>query len=340
MKAKLLFLLFMCNILTAQVVDVITNLNAAGVSNLTYKDNYIYFNAYSQKKIYRFDYTLPSPVPELVYTFNENPNFMYVSNNILYVGVESPYKTYKIDLSSSIIQPILIANIAGPMAQLGNELFIGQYVAGKISKLNLTTNTISDVILGFKPNFFTLKGDEIYFTSNHTNTLYKFNSTCNTPETLLSNLDYVSGIVFKDDILYICESMNNSISYYTQPEYRLDSLVQLAPSSWPNGNLIINDNLFFIQTSAGKISKIPLNTALSNNSYNTTNQSIVIYPNPATDLITIKSNDNHTNYKIFDNKGIIVQNSALSNNEINIANLSTGVYTLFLDNYSKTFIKK
>ena len=340
MKSKLFFLLFMGNIISAQVADVITNLSAAGVSNLTSNGEYVYFNSFVEKKVYRFNHTQLVPTVELVYAFNENPNFLYVKNNILYVGVESPYKTYKIDLLSSSL-PLQIANIAGPMAQIGNDLFIGQYVAGKISKLNLDSNTITDVLLGIKPNFFTLNNNEIYFTSNYTNQLYKFDSNNNTAEVILSNLNYVSGIVFKENLLYICESMSNSISFYTQPEYQLGNLVQLAQNSWPNGNIIVNDNLYFIQTSAGKISKIPLNSSLNNNSYNNTaNQSIVIYPNPATDLINIKSNHNHTNYTIFNNKGIIVQNSGISNNEINISSLSTGVYTLFLDNHSKTFIKE
>ncbi|MEQ3690655.1 MAG: T9SS type A sorting domain-containing protein [Flavobacterium sp.] len=342
MKIKLLFLLFVCNLISAQVVDVITNLNAAGVSNLTSHNNYIYFNSFLQKKVYRFDYTQALPITELVYTFNENPNFMYVNNGILYVGVESPYKTYKIDLSSNNFQPIQIANIAGPMAQIGNDLFIGQYVAGKISKVDLTSNAITDVLSGYKPNFFTLNNNEIYFTSNHTNQLYKFNSSNSTTDVILTNLDYVSGIVFKDNLLFICESMSNSISFYTQPEYQIASLVQLAPNSWPNGNVIVNNDLYFIQTSAGKISKIPLNSTLNNDShYNVSNQPIVLYPNPATDLLQIKSTNssNFTNYKIFDNKGVLVQTSNLSDNKINISNLSSGIYTLYLDSYSKTFVK-
>lgn len=340
MKAKLLFLLLASSIVSAQVVDVITNLNSAGVSNMTSHDNFIYYNSYTQKKVYRFDCTLASPELELVITLNENPNFMYVSNNILYVGVESPYKTYKIDLTNTNFQAIQIANIAGPMAQIGNDLFIGQYVAGKISKVNLTSYSVTDVLIGYKPNFFALDNNEIYFTSNYTNQLSKFNPNDNSVNVILSNLDYVSGIVFKENLLFICESMSNSISFYTQPEYRISSFVQLAPNSWPNGNLIVNDDLYFIQTSAGKISKVPLNSALNNNSYNISNTSFVMYPNPTSDLLQIKSDINFTNYKIYDQKGLLVQNSILENNTIKVSGLSSGIYTLYLDDYYKTFIKE
>lgn len=50
MKAKLFLLLLIGNSVSAQVVDVFSNLNSAGVSNLTNCDTYIYFNSYTQKK--------------------------------------------------------------------------------------------------------------------------------------------------------------------------------------------------------------------------------------------------------------------------------------------------
>ena len=48
----------------------------------------------------------------------------------------------------------------------------------------------------------------------------------------------------------------NSISYYSLPNYQYTNIIQLSPSSWPNGSVIINDELYFTQTVAGKISKL------------------------------------------------------------------------------------
>lgn len=342
MKAKLFFILFTCNILNAQVIDVITGLSASGMSNLAVHNNYIYFNSFVEKKIYRFDHTHTTPIIELIYTFNENPNFMYVNNDILYVGVESPYKTYKIDLLSSTLQPLQIATIAGPMAQINNNLFIGQYVAGKISKLNLSTNIVTDVLLGFKPNFFSMSGNEIYFTSNYTNQLYKFDSNTNTTETILSNLDYVSGIVFKNNFLYVCESMSNSISFYKQPNYDFGNLLQLPLNSWPNGNLIVGDYLFFIQTSAGKISKFQLESALSSNVFNENINKVTVYPNPSNGIFNLKSNNELKNAKVYDLKGNLIINSKIENNKINLSNFSNGSYVLEIDEQltKMTIIKK
>lgn len=341
MKAKLFLLLLIGNSVSAQVVDVFSNLNSAGVSNLTNCDTYIYFNSYTQKKVYRFNHSVENPEYELVYTFNESPNFIYVNNNILYVGVESPYRTYKIDLLNPVIQPIQIANISGPMTVLDNNLYIGQYSAGKISKINLTNYQVTDVLVGYKPNFFAVKNNQIYFTSNYTNTLYKFNPINISLEVVLSNLDYVSGIVFYDNILYLNQSMSNSISTFTPPNTQLTNYIQLAPSSWPNGSTVVSNNLYFIQTSAGKISKSTLNNTLSSESFETNSKSkIVLYPNPAKEVVQLKSELELTDYKIYNNNGILVQNATLNSNEINISKLSSGVYTICFDGVSKTFIKE
>lgn len=345
MKKNLLLLavIMMTNINFGQVIDVITNYNSAGITNLAYKDNYIYFTAYSNKKVYKFDHTSTTPTVELVFQFNENPNFIYINNNILYVGVESPYKTYKIDLSLPNTQPIVIATIAGPMAQINNDLYIGQYVAEKISKINLSTHAITDVLTYYKPNFFALKNNELYFTSNTANSLFKYDSTTNTVTTILSGLNYASGIVLNDENLFICESSGNSISYYSLPNFQAVSNIQLPPSSWPNGITIINDQLFFIQTVSGKISKVDLNS-LNNSPLNTNinikySEKLTLYPNPSDGLINIKSDIQFEKGQIFDLKGNLVSNLNIQNNQLDISNLATASYILNIDGQKIKFIK-
>jgi|GEM_PF-3593506 len=345
MKNKFLLLVLIVGFSFAysQVTDVMTNLSSAGIANLTYKDNYIYFTSYTQKKVYKFDYTSTSPTAELVYQFNENPNYLFINDNILYVGVESPFKTYTIDLNCQNVQPVLFANICGPMVQMDNDLYIGQYVAEKIVKIDLSTNTQTDVLIGYKPNFFTLHDDELYFTSNTTNTIYKYNAQDNTTTNIMNNLNYASGIAMNDDFLLICESSGNSISYYSLPNYQYTNIIQLSPSSWPNGSVIIDDELYFTQTVAGKISKLQLdslNTPLSNNTPSKQSNSISIYPNPTNGLFTIKSDIQIEKYEIYNVEGKLVQNSNVQNNKVDVSMLSNGTYMLLLDSKPITLVKK
>jgi hypothetical protein len=346
MRTKLLLFIaiLMANVSYSQVTDVITNFSTAGITNLAYKGNYIYFTAYVHKKVYKFDYTASTPTVELVYQFNENPNFIYIKDNVLYVGVESPYKTYRIDLSYQNVQPIELASIAGPMAQINNDLYIGQYVAEKISKINLSTNVITDVLTNYKPNFFALLNNELYITSNTTNSLYKYNCSTNSVTTVLTNLNYAAGIVLNNENLFICESSLNSISYYSLPNLQMISNIQLPPSSWPNGITIVNDDLYFIQTVSGKISKVALNTlnniVLDVKSNINRSESLVVYPNPSNGVINLKSEIQFHEGQIYDLKGNLVSNLNIQNNQIDISNLNTATYLLSVNGQTTKIIKK
>ncbi len=339
MKTKLLLLLLVTNFVFCQVTDVLTNFNSAGLSNLTFRSNYIYFNSYVEKKVYRFDYTLTNPIVELVYQFSENPNFVYIENDNLFVGVENPFKTYKIDLNSDDLNAQFLANVAGPMIQINNDLYIGQYSVSKIVKIDLTTSVQTNLLVGYKPNFFTVCENKLYFTSNYTNTLYKYDVNSGTLDTVLSNLNYASGIVMNEELLFICESSASSISIYSNPSFQFQTLVQLQPNSWPNGVVLIGNDLFFVQTIAGKISKMPINTFLGNSSFLEPDPKIKIYPNPTVEVINIDSKYTFEKYRIYNNEGKLIQKSKITNNKINVSELSKGQYVLMLDKHSNTFLK-
>lgn len=339
MKSKLLLLLLMTNFIFCQVTDVLTNFNSAGLSNLTFRNNFIYFNSYVEKKVYRFDYTLANPIVELVYQFSENPNFVYIENDILFVGVENPFKTYKINLNNDNFNAQFLTNIAGPMVQINNDLYIGQYSASKIVKIDLATSIQTNLLIGYKPNFFTVCENKLYFTSNYTNTLYKYDVCSGTLDTVLSNLNYASGIVMNEELLFICESSASSISIYSNQSFQFQSLVTLQPNSWPNGVVLIGNDLFFVQTIAGKISKMPIDTFLNNAGCLTIDSKIKIYPNPSVEVINIDSKYTFEKYSIYNNEGKLIQNSTITNNKINVSELPKGQYLLMLDKHSNTFLK-
>ncbi len=73
-------------------------------------------------------------------------------------------------------------------------------------------------------------------------------------------------------------------------------------------------------------------------------EELLIYPNPASDFITIrssKSNLRNMGYKIFDVMGSMVLSGTLDeNNKIDVGSLSQGVYQLLVNNYSLRVIKE
>jgi len=84
------------------------------------------------------------------------------------------------------------------------------------------------------------------------------------------------------------------------------------------------------------------NIALPNSSFNQNN--IAIYPNPVKDILIISDVTNFNSYKIFNALGQIVNQNSLQSTDINVSNLSNGIYTLQLigtdSNLTKKIIKE
>jgi Zn-dependent metalloprotease len=77
----------------------------------------------------------------------------------------------------------------------------------------------------------------------------------------------------------------------------------------------------------------------------TTNEAFVLYPNPATDVLSISIKENKSgSYKIYNSFGFELQNGKTSGGQINVSTLSKGIYFFELNNGQetivKTFIKK
>ena len=82
-------------------------------------------------------------------------------------------------------------------------------------------------------------------------------------------------------------------------------------------------------------------TTVSVGSTNTEDENvdqIQVYPNPASDYIRIR-NLNHKNatFLIFNNLGKIMEKGVLSNDRINVETLDSGIYTLVINEASKTY---
>lgn len=334
------FLLFFLNSIFSQVIDVYSNLNISDVANITYKDNYLYYASYGQKKVFKINISTTNSIPELVAQFNENPNFLYFINNVLYVGVENPSKTYKININDVNPQSIYYTNISGPMTDINNNLYIGLYAVQKIVKIDLITDVQTEIVSGYKPNFFTKYNNELYFTSNLTNSIYKFNPANNAVSVVMSNLNYPAGIAIHQDIIFICESSQNSISYVNMLNNSTIDILQLSQNSWPNGSLIINDELYFVQTLAGKISKVNISYLIKTH-FKTNASKFTVFPNPVQEKFTVnyELNDNLINYEIYNLQGQLIQNAFIENKYVDVSNLPKGTYFLLIDNISTTFIK-
>lgn len=342
MKTKWFFfwlLLCMPFFSIGQVTDIRSNLNN-GLKDLVVYDGYVYYTSFIAKKLYRISLTTNAN-PEIVASFPQSPIHLLLDGNTIFIATEQNYKIYKLNLSNTPSNLEIVANIGGPMLKIDNFLYVGQYTQSKISKINLTDGAITDVLTGYKPNYFACYNNEIYFTSNTTNTLYKFNPNADTPIAipLLQNMDYAAGICIYNDKLVVCESMSNKISTYTLTDFRLFSSYFLGANSWPNGVFYFQNEMYFTQTVAGKISYINIAT-LSENSFEIAAKKCSIYPNPTTAQIHIDTDENFEFYEIYSINSQLLERKNWNHEQINLEHLSAGVYFLKLGTFMYKIVKE
>lgn len=67
---------------------------------------------------------------------------------------------------------------------------------------------------------------------------------------------------------------------------------------------------------------------------------LLLYPNPANDQLTLSGIALGSNIQVFDMTGRILQNIAKGNTRLNIANLSEGMYLVYVENNGLTVTKK
>lgn len=109
-----------------------------------------------------------------------------------------------------------------------------------------------------------------------------------------------------------------------------------------NDELGINNGVLNDFTLTGAYSNWLSNTTLSINNFSTINNSVQLYPNPASNFIQISSLNKIENYKIFDVLGSEMKTGIIGDKmKINIQSLTNGLYFLKLENgKSIKFIKK
>lgn len=337
MRIKYLVIFFFSYTIANSQVTNLLNGCFTGITNLIVFEDNIYFSSFTNNTIYKYPITGNSSQSPVVFkTLVGKPTQLLLNNNDLFIATEESNHIYKINLLAENATLIEVTDIFGPMAIKDNFLYVGQYVDSKIIKVDMSNGNKTDYLTGYKPNYFNLQGNDLYFTSNTTNKLYKLNLTNNNLNVILENLNYVSGIVIKNNICYLCESQSDIISYYDLNNNQFLNQVILNSGSWPNGITIYNNTIYFIATVSGQVSSIPLSIlGMNTNQKNTYS----IYPNPTRESLNISSNEILEEYQIFDNTGKEVLKGKIETNHINVNQLQNGIYILKIQNSITRFEK-
>lgn len=79
---------------------------------------------------------------------------------------------------------------------------------------------------------------------------------------------------------------------------------------------------------------------LSNNTFLFNDSKVIVFPNPSNSFIQIKSTSTIDKLTVFDSLGKVVSLQTQNNNEINIENLSNGIYFIEILSDNERFYKK
>lgn len=325
--------------------------NPSGSTGLAIKDNYLYFGGYDLNSIYKINLAEgPSQTPIVVVTNIRGVMDLEFNGNDLYISQFSGGTIKKVDVSAS--NPILIDVLSGVSAPAGlqfynNYLYIAEAYGFKISRINLSlTDPVKEVVIPYANNPWKIKvfGNELYVAETNGDKISKFNLLDTNPVLIdvITNIHYPFCMDIKDNFLYY--ENNNPVKLSKIDLTSLNPIpVDVNLVNWFQNNsqsrwIINNGYLYRGGTTA--IIKYDLNNLNLNDFEN--KEVNEIYPNPASNFITITNLEKEENITITNSLGQIIKTLKVnSNGVINIEDIKTGIYYIKLENF-KTYklIKK
>lgn len=336
MEKKLFFVCFFFSfVVTSQTVDV-----ALGTINpfcLAHSGNYLYIAEINNFKISKIDLTSNSTTPIYYNLFFDSPSSFAINGNELYICIRHANKISKIDLNEP--NPVLIdviTDINDPISISlnGNNLYIAQRDANKISKINITdSNPIPiDVLTNLNgPRYIVNNGIDMFITENIGQKISKFNMTDSTPVLIeIMNNIMSNGIMLKDNELFLCMGdFLNKVSKINLLDATPTLVDVVSGVNGPTSTIVINNELYIAEFGGNKVTKYALPLKLDEF---TLKDKIQVYPNPSSTYFSI-SNLNQKKYiQLLDLNGrIILKDYIDSSVQINIENLSNGLYNINIE---------
>ena len=235
-----------------------------------------------------------------------------------------------------------------PRALIFHEGYL--YLAGddRIRRMNISSSatTLTTFTSGIEARVLALavKNDELYYGYSNKISKISLTDANPVPEDVITNLDHnVYSLVFYENklligmgIAYTIQSLDISEQNPTAEDFLITTLGQ------PARLRVINTDLYVAGGTGNRIFKIENLDQLLSVDQDEETTSAKIYPNPASEVISLDGITEPTKYKIIDSEGRIVLNGMLNEeNKISINQLSTGLYYLQLNtkNSKKSVIK-
>ncbi len=274
---------------------------------------------------------IPFPSSDEPWFFGEwniSPSMAEANGSLYLVTQNGSGKVFRFDNLQSAPTEILDA-MMGPYSVLstcGNTIYFGTGTNGKVATLrsiDSITNEVKEIISNSENGLsaFTCVKDYLYFLKENSNKIWRTNGTAESIVSLpirVTNEDQITA----DDSLLSLKEFDNTLYFTAQTQTSGIELYTIA-------------------------TELPVYLTTNEISGATRNMKLVLYPNPASDFINIKSSAKMQpqSYRVFDISGKQLLHGSYQQKAIDISRLSSGLYVIEVVDgtgtaYSQKFIKK
>lgn len=293
-----------------------------------------------------------------------NPRELLIEGDNLYI-LRANGEVFSVDLTQTTLSTTLLTNVTGNnafntrsihIAIHNNYIYASLLDQNKIVRFSLDDPTLQeDVVTGLEfPKDLDFIGDVMYYSDHINNNngarLYKLDTSypTATPIIVVNALSGLSSFTTSGTDIY-CLMQNHINKIDTTDTLPTNNQTLITSFSITPENILINGEDFYASVffeGYGTIHKFTDNSlSTQENIEENKINDIKIYPNPATTLINISSQNNEALQKvaIFNLLGKQVLQRSFNNElkvEINSNDLSKGIYLVKVHSEGKLFVKK
>jgi len=347
MKLYITLCFVLClNCIQAQITEIVSGFEGKGVGGLAVTDEYLYFTARSEQKLYRLNLS-DNSIEEMLTLF-DRPNFIHLDGDILYLSFldrPSP-NTSERTYTLNVMQPPYVLNylttLGGAQEIIGEDIYIGSFNVPLIRKRKVNgSDTEIETVLYDTEIWDLMEMDgEMYYSDRDDNSLKKFsiNDPSNITEIIPSPSYQKVSLANDGNYIFISDGTNNKIRVLDKTDYTEIEVYDLG-SGGLNAIAYRNNVLYASKSITGQILAINT-TTLSLDSFEVSKKALTVFPNPASDYITVKGDIKQSNhYKIINVLGQEINRGKLVTNKIAIHELSKGMYFLEMGQQRLRFVK-
>ncbi len=279
------------------------------------------------------------------------PTDIASDQNNLYVVGYNEFVIFVIDKNTGLVTSTIPIDILKPygISVNGNYAYVLDNINHKIEKINLQTAIVEDSLFlnttNSYPTGLVCTDNNLWINDSRgpspsveNDTTFNIEFNGEFLKGHRSQGDYPTGLAWDGTNLYSTDNVSQTIYKLNPENFEITQAIYAPGGNYPNGLAFDGNNLWLINNASDSIYQIQINQNITSiNDFNIKNN-LIVYPNPAKDLISININltqNSNLDISIYDINGKLIKNIYNKYSKkgkltitTNISELNHGVYLL------------